>query len=279
MLTYLDQNALINLYRRCDQLRRIETAVRTKRRIVLSPWHLVETANTRDLRKAVDLADFIDGLDCLWLLERRSLQRLDVAEDLWRFAALHYDPAPRIVARREALADLNRESASPKFDIPSRAFVKGWIKHPHLLATLKRSIEQNISALRSLRQRRPDMRRSGPAEGQAHTTLVECSMPALTPAGLTIEPQIRARYLAQVDPMRIPSLALEIALSRAAINGIGRNDRNTLIDKFHAIGALPHVEEIVTDDKFFRRVLPEVIKTGFVRAKLRNFGSFWSDLN
>ena len=33
-------------------------------------------------------------------------------------------------------------------------------------------------------------------------------------------------------------------------------DRNTLIDKFHLIAALPYVDEIVSDDDFFHKIYP-----------------------
>ena len=56
----------------------------------------------------------------------------------------------------------------------------------------------------------------------------------------------------------IPTLAIETAISEQewiAKDGRGA-DRNTLIDKFNLISALPYVDEIVTNDAFFRKVYP-----------------------
>ena len=43
-------------------------------------------------------------------------------------------------------------------------------------------------------------------------------------------------------------------------------DRNTLIDKFHLITALPYVDEIVSDDHFFHKICPVAQKAGYVRS-------------
>ncbi len=45
-------------------------------------------------------------------------------------------------------------------------------------------------------------------------------------------------------------------------------DRNTLIDKFHLISALPYVDEVITNDKFFYKVFPAAQNTGHVKAKV-----------
>lgn len=47
-----------------------------------------------------------------------------------------------------------------------------------------------------------------------------------------------------------------------------------MIDKFHLIGALPYVDEIVSDDAFFHRLYPVAQESGHVRAKVIKFEEF-----
>jgi hypothetical protein len=70
------------------------------------------------------------------------------------------------------------------------------------------------------------------------------------------------------------TLAIEKAISEQEWNAQGHTDRNSLIDKFHLISALPYVDEIVSDDKFFHLIYPAAVKTGHVRAKLIKNGEF-----
>jgi hypothetical protein len=51
-------------------------------------------------------------------------------------------------------------------------------------------------------------------------------------------------------------------------------DRNTLIDKFHLIAALPYVDEILSDDDFFHKIYPVAQKAGYVRVMVLTFDKF-----
>ncbi len=51
-------------------------------------------------------------------------------------------------------------------------------------------------------------------------------------------------------------------------------DRNTMIDKMHLISALPYVDQIVSEDKFFHAMYPVAKKTGHVRATLMGNAEF-----
>jgi hypothetical protein len=53
---------------------------------------------------------------------------------------------------------------------------------------------------------------------------------------------------------RLPTIAIETAISEYEWVSVGGADRNTLIDKFHLISALPYVDEIVSNDKFFHEI-------------------------
>jgi hypothetical protein len=100
-------------------------------------------------------------------------------------------------------------------------------------------------------------------------------MPKLTPAGLALGHELTGKYLELVQLSSIPTLAIETAISEHEWTVQGGADRNTLLDKFHLISALPYVEEIVSDDKFFHKIYPIAQKTGHVRAKLLENDEFF----
>lgn len=83
--------------------------------------------------------------------------------------------------------------------------------------------------------------------------LVAGSMPNITPAGLDISRDTKMEYFQQARVEAIPSLAIECAISAHEWISQGGEDRNTLIDKFQLISALPCVDEIASDDTFFHR--------------------------
>ena len=84
--------------------------------------HLIETANTTNLANAAELAEFIDSLRPVWLLERRNIQKLDVQEDFWRFLKLEFPPRPRVATRSAVIAALNGAADAPRFDIHFSCF-------------------------------------------------------------------------------------------------------------------------------------------------------------
>jgi hypothetical protein len=126
-LTFPDQNALVALGRNArnpDFRKKLDAALESRSlSVVVSSWHLIETANTTNLGNAIELADFIDSLRPDWLLERRDIQRLDVAEDFYKFANLKFTVSPRVTTRSAVFASLNGQKDSSKFDIASRDFV------------------------------------------------------------------------------------------------------------------------------------------------------------
>jgi len=74
-LVCLDQNALINLGLKAlgsaEFRARIDAAIESgSLTLVVSTWHLVETANTTNIENAIRLAEFVDSLRPAWLLER-----------------------------------------------------------------------------------------------------------------------------------------------------------------------------------------------------------------
>lgn len=272
MLVFPDQNALIALgrearnsgFRTC-----VEAAIASgSLTIVVSAWNLVETANTSNLSKALELAEFIDSLKPAWLLERRDIQRLEVQDDFYRFLGLDATRVPRVTTRSAAFAALNNQKDAAKFDIASRDFVRRWVEHPEQLKALQDVYKKNADTLPKLREFVKQGKVTDDVRSRVNGMLLNGSLPATTPAGLDIGREVKTSYVAQADIYALPSLAIESAISEHEWTVTGGADRNTLIDKFHLIQALPYVDEVISDDHFFHRVYPVAAKTGHVRAKL-----------
>ena len=68
-------------------------------------------------------------------------------------------------------------------------------------------------------------------------------IPARTRSGLDTGRELRDQYLEQADVRRIPSLAIETAISKREWVSQGGADRNTLIDKMHLTAALPYTDD------------------------------------
>jgi hypothetical protein len=271
-LTYLDQNALLALGRKArksEYRSKLDSILQSAGlRPVVSSWHLIETAHTKSIDNAVELADFIDSLNPGWLFERRDIQNLDVEDDFCVFLGLPAPNKPRITARSAVHAALNRQRDSPRFDIPSRNFVRQWIEHPKQVEELERTYQKNAESLLRLRELVRDGKVTEEIRRRVDKIMVEASLPTTTPAGLYVGQELRTEYVKSVDVKRIPSLAIETAISEHEWFAQGGADRNTLIDKFHLISALPYADEIVSDDKFFAAIYPKAQKTGHVKAKL-----------
>jgi hypothetical protein len=271
-LTYLDQNALIELGRMArnpEFRKKLDSAIESGSfAAVVSSWHLIETAHTSNLANAIELAEFIDSLKPSWLFERRDIQKLDVEEDFHRFLKLDYPTKPRVTTRSAVFAALNNQKDSQKFDIPSPNFVKQWIEHPEQLTVLDQVYKNNADTLPKLRELTRQGKLTDEIRRRVDELLVTGSLPKSTPAGLDAGREAKMEYAQQAKVEAIPSLAIEAAIAEHEWVSLGGEDRNTLIDKFHLTSALPYVDEIVSDDKFFHKIYPVAHKTGHVRANL-----------
>jgi hypothetical protein len=273
-LTYPDQNALVALGRkaRCSSFRKnlftkLECGELT---IVVSTWHLVETANTQNIEKATELAEFIDSMKPLWLLERRNIQRLEGQEHFLKFMGVEPPISPRVTTRSAAIAALFNQPDAPKFDIPSTLCVKQWIENPEQLRVIEEAgvYTKNARMLTLLREFKKQGKLTDEERKRVDERFIFGSLPKQTPAGLHIGHATKAEFAKQAKIESIPSMAIESAISEHELASQGGTDRNTLIDKFHLISALPYVDEIVSDDKFFHKLYPVAQKTGHVKARL-----------
>ncbi len=279
VLTYLDQNALIKLGFKTlgsTEFRgKIDAAIQSGAlTVVVSSWHLIETANTPKLENAIKLAEFMDSLQPSWLLDKFDIARLEVHEDFFRFARVEFPIQERIGARSAVIAALNKAKDDPKFDIPSRRFVEQWINHPEQLEVMTKPFKENVEALLGLRQAVKDGKITDAIMRKTNQVFLRKHMPQLTPAGLEIPREMAAEYIERASIDSIPTMVLETAISDHEWNAQGGADRNTLIDKFHMIPALPYVDEIVSNDSFFHKIYPVAQKTGYVRAKVLSSDEF-----
>jgi len=275
VLTYLDQNALIKLayaMQREDLRQRFETYGKANASsVVLSPWHLVETANTNNIDNAVKLASFIDALDPKWLLDRHDIRTLEVTEDFCKFLRVDYPTAPRVTTRRLAFATLRCE------DVSAVTIIRGWVQAPERLKPLENAYKMNSDSLLRIRAFKKAGKLTPEFLKSTNRKLLEVWLPESTPHGLTYGRELRLCYLDQANIDNIPTLSIEYAISTNEwrLKGNDRTDRNTLIDKFHVVSALPYVDEIVTDDGLFKTIYPVATETGHVRAKLVSNSEFF----
>lgn len=274
-LIYLDQNALIGLGLRVQRgpllYKRLYKRIGNgSLRIVVSLWHLVETAQTANVNSATRLADFIDSLKPLWIHERRELQKLDVKEDFYRYCKINFQVYPRITSKPAVLGALFGDGALTKYDIPSRDFVVRWTKHPEQLAIMKKSFESEAESILKLRELATQGKLTEPINKEANRKWFELSMPQETPAGLQISRETRAAYAEHASVGAIPTFAVEEAISvnEWGEEAVGKVDRNTFLDKIHLISALPFVDQVVSTDAFFRAIYPAAQQSGHVRAAL-----------
>jgi hypothetical protein len=273
-LIYLDQNALIGLGFKAGNAqfrKKLDGAIESGGlTITVSTWHLVETANSPNLASAIRLAEFMDTLRPKWLFERHNLQKMDVQEDFLTFLKIDHRKQPRVTTLSAVIAALHAAQDAPKFDLASRDFVKQWIEHPEQMRPLKESYEKNAESLIGLRAAVKAGKLTEAVRRQTDEILAKISMPRTTPAGLDYGREVKIDYVQQFKAEGVPSIAIESAISEKewGADAIGGVDRNTFIDKVHLISALPWVDEIVSNDKFFSQIYPVAQASGHVRAKL-----------
>lgn len=270
--TYLDQTALIGLGRKArvpEFRKKLDDVLNSGGlRLVLSLWHLVETVHTTKLENAIELARFIESLRPAWLFERHDILLMEVAEDFYQYTHIEFKPTPRISTFSAMYAALNRSADGPRFDISPERFVTEWWNHPDQMQPLEAAYKNNVNALLGIRELKKQGKMTDDIKNQARRVLFEHTVPTRTPAGLEVGRAIREEYITQATEASIPTVAIEKAISEHEWDSQGGADRNTLIDKFHFIPALPYVDEIISEDHFFGAVFPATVGTGYVKAVL-----------
>src|SRR5208283_4440248 len=109
---------------------------------------------------------------------------------------------------------------------------------------LEKPYKDNADALTGLRKAVQEGKLTDEMRKRFDEELVKLSLPKFTPAGLEIGRELKADYVKQANIQSIPTFAVESAISQrewGLKDGSGV-DRNTLIDKFHLVSALPYVD-------------------------------------
>ena len=276
---YLDQNALIYLYQRSQndgsfKVKLLAAISDANFIIVLSPWHWVETARTKDIQKASQLADFMDELKPVWLRDRRDLERIEVEDGFLKFADIPYVQPPALITRPELLSALNQIEVSPERAPSSREFVEGWIKKPELMVPIVHSYQKNEQALIDVRSALASGKLTAAKKAEGDRKLIESFLPRTTPGGVVLDAGTKSAYLDEVTLKDFPSISIEAEIAEYSWANQGRTDWNSMVDKFHLISALPHVDVVVSDDRYFYLMLATAQKTGFVKARVLKFAKF-----
>lgn len=276
---YLDQNALIYAYQECIKnvafKEELENCIKDGHiTIVLSPWHWVETARTKDLAKALPLAAFMDFLRPAWLRDRRDLERTEVENEFFKFAKLSFQPKPPLISRVELLSALNNQSVSPDQAPSSRNFVENWITKPALMESIIASHRKNVEALNRVRSARASGKLTKAIKVEADQKLIAGFLPSTTPNGVQVDSQTKSTFLKAVTTDNFPTLAIESAIAEYSWANQGRLDWNSMIDKFHVISSLPYVDFLVSDDGYLSLLLMPAKSTGFAKATLIKFVEF-----
>lgn len=268
-LIYLDQNALIALGVRAREVefrKKLDEFIAAHQDpFVLSLWNLVESSYGESPNNSQELADFIDSLRPKWLLERHQILALDVRESLYAYLGIGVPAPHRVVSRTEMFAALSRESGGPVFIGSLRRFVELWRKH-----RLEGAYIESARSCSRLQLAKKAGRVTTQGKMDAARALVRSVVPRLTPFGIEIPGATIREYVEGVDPLAIPSVALDLAISELewAEQAKTGQERNAVIDKFHLVSALPYSDSIVSDDRFLGRAFDSVRTRPYVRAKL-----------
>jgi hypothetical protein len=211
---YLDQSALLYLFGETQKSAAFKSELdqaigNGQFRLVLSPWHWVETARTQNLAKALPVAEFMDTLQPGWLRDRRHLEATEVAEKFFQFARVPYTPPGAIVTKAELLTEMNGFHVTAERAPTSREFVEGWIKDPKLTAPIMDSYTNNMRALLGLREALSEGKITSAIIKEGDRRHIERHLPISTPNGVVIDGATKQEFLDSVTQKDFPTLAIE----------------------------------------------------------------------
>ncbi len=250
VLLFCDQNFLIGLgrQRQAYQKRLRGLLSDEKVRLVLSPWHWVEMAMGKNTAASLALADYAESLEPLWVRERRTLQKNEVAAAFFAWLGMPYTKPTSLASRAEVIADINRQPIAQVACVTSHDFVAYLRSNPTAMEPIVKGYEGNYKAVEVLRKARREGRLTDKLLRRVDVELVRLSLPSNSPSGLVIDSTTKRRFLEQVDFQCLPTIATEIATSQYGWESPRPFTRQEHIDRLHAMCALPHVDFIGSDD-------------------------------
>ena len=104
--------------------------------------------------------------------------------------------------------------------------------------------------------------------------LIEGFRPTTTPNGILVDSSTKCVFLERMTPDDFPTLAIESAIAEYRRANQGRVDWNSMVDKFRLISSLPHVDFVVSDDRYLHLLFPIAQNPGFAKAAVIKFNEF-----
>jgi hypothetical protein len=252
-LAYLDHNILINASTSTEDYKTRVRNLKTDRdvQIVLSTWHWVEMAKDQNRERGLDLADFADSLNPLWLRERRRIEGEEVSQELFKFMKNPSQSTSAVTTLAQVIAESAETSAkrASKFQ-RSRPFVL-FLQTAEGQNPLLNAYQANYAAQRFLRdaRHRADHQHglSRPMRRKIDRAIIKGLLPLRTPQGEPISRQVYRSFLKTANIKMLKTLAIETALFNDALELDRALSENEFRDRQHAM-SIPYVDYFVTDD-------------------------------
>jgi hypothetical protein len=261
---YCDNNFVITAHDASEEYKTHLRELSAEGRItlVLSPWHWREMAGAAAAR-GNSLADFCDSLNPAWLLDRRTIQKREVAYAFYKFAKIQTD-VPIMV---EDITEIIYELIHTKAYRNCRAFVehlRGIGPNHPIEATFKSALEasQKNSWLFLAGKLTPKLL------AYFQRKYVQGLLPSATPAGIALDETTKRDFLDSFSVTDCPAIALETTVTRENWALKRQLNQNNFLDQQH-IMAVPYVDLFLTDDDKFSRLIRRAIeKMPFPTAKV-----------
>jgi len=256
LLTYCDNNFVITAHDAPEQYRTHlrELASSGKVRFVLSPWHWREMARDADHERGKSVADFCDSLAPIWLYERRTIQKNEVAAALYRFTRTQAE-APMMVGNvSEVIYDL----------VGARAYrsCRSFVEH---LWTIGPSHPMEVTFQNAFKtnERNTEDFLAGKFTPQLLATVerlyIHGLLPATTPAGIAIDEGTKSAFLSSYRLTDFPATSLEFKITQGNWALKRQLSQNNFLDQLHVM-SLPYVDLFITDDNKLSHLIKRVVE-------------------
>jgi hypothetical protein len=255
---YADHNILARDDLR-QRLRDILTANKCLR-LAISAWNFVEIASGSDKTQALRRADDIDQLQPLWLVERLSIQEMEVR----RFVYQHFFGVSGVEV--QALTPYLSVMLSFEFGskVPLGLTAKRLVEEimPHL-APIHEAKSAAVSALKTLQAATAKQKKQ--VEEEVFKQSVARQLPRVAPDDKAISPERQVELVQSCFDMKAqfhaecPAIAVEHAMYVLRSQDPKRNpEKQDAIDLQHGVAGLAYCDYFLTRDGFARHVAERV---------------------
>jgi len=218
----------------------------------LSPMHWVDAAEDQAIARGNAKAEFMDSLQPLWLFDRRSIQRKEVASRFYQFLGVNCD-APQIMG---AIGDVIFDLTGQRGDRTSCAFVNHFrgIGQDHPLEqSLRQAFVSNNKNIALYRKGKL----TAALAAKVERLYIRQLLPNQTPAGLVVDEATKDHFMRQAQLDNFPAIAIENKATRDNWKHRRPLSHNNFVDQQHII-ALPYADHFLTDDKKLRSLITRI---------------------